>query len=257
MAINISYGGVALQNSTTLIDGIAHDQAPSRNLNQLSLARAHGSKLTAAYFGNKVVRITGRILGSSPINCDSLVDAFRLAITGIEANLDIDFNGSTRRYVATVGQTTITRPTSANFAQFDVEFNCSQPFGFDTASGSLLGATVLTTTGVNTAVTLGGTAPDQVPIITLLVNSGTGLATKAVTITNALTGVGITVTRTWAAADSLEIDCAALTVKVNGAIVNYTGAFPSWAVGAGNIRYADGFTTRNVSLSAVYTKRWL
>lgn len=235
---------------------IQHDQLPKRQIYQFPVARIDGSKLTGAFMVDKVIRVEGVVLGSSIANCDSQLDTLKQALAAQEANLDIDYNGGTRRYVATAASVTISRPSAASFASFSIEFACSGAYGKDTSSSTLLSAATDTTASHSPAVTVGGSALFQRPVITALLNSGTGLTNKSITVINPATGAAITVTRTWVAADSLVIDTSLLTVKVNGAVVDYTGAFPTWAPGAGNIQRTDTLTTRSITLSATLVRQW-
>lgn len=257
--INVQFNSVSLQTANILIDKITgYDDLPSRKLYTFPTARSDGSKLTATYFENKTITFSGRIIGTSVTDLDSRLDTLRSNIVGQEGNLDFDWNSSTRRYVATLSKDQIQRATNAIWASVSFTFLCSAAYGQDTASGTLLGNTTLTTTGVNTAVTPGGTAQVQQPIITLTVNSGTGLTAQTITISNPATSVGITsIVRTWIATDVMVVNCATKSVTINGVAADYSGAFPTWVPGSGNIRYADGFTTRNVTLSATYTKLYL
>ena len=59
------------------------------------------------------------------------------------------------------------------------------------------------------------------------------------------------------AGDVIIIDCANRTVTINDEEVDYFGTFLELEPGANSITYTDGFTTRNVDVSGVYTKRWL
>lgn len=255
MSVGITFNGTSLQNPPTIITS---ERRPTikRDASRFSLARAHGVKQTGVFQREKVIELEGTIIGTSVANCDSLIDSFLQAISAEEANLDMDWNGGTRRYVCTADSPIITQPSSAGMATFNVQFVCSAGYGVDTASSTLLSSTVSTTATATNAVTVGGTFKDQTPVITVTLNSGTGLTSKSFTISNPATGVGITITRTWVAADVIVIDCANLTVKVNGSLVDYSGAFPTWAPGSGNIRSVDTLTTRNISMSATLVKKY-
>lgn len=256
--INVIFGGTSLQTSTILVDAIGHDQIPTKNLTKLKLARADGVKKTNVFTDEKTIAISGTLIGTSPSNLDTAIDTFKQVLSGEDQNLDIDWAGGTRRYVATLNALTIARGDTAAYAKFSAEFLVPLGFGKDTASTTLLGATTLTTQPTTTALaTVGGTAIEQRPVITAVLNSFTGASLNTLTIKNSATGVGISVTRLWTAADSLVIDCENLTVKVNGTAVDYSGAFPTWPIGAANIGTVDDFSARNISLSATYFKRYL
>lgn len=72
------------------------------------------------------------------------------------------------------------------------------------------------------------------------------------------TGQGITVTSSlWQDGDIVVIDCANLSVSINGQEVDYLGAFPSFTPGAHNMTYSDSFASRTMTENIAYNKRYL
>lgn len=241
-----------------LTNAIDHTNIPDKVATLYAKADANGSTIPAINYPSKKVTIAGSIHGSSQADLDSRIDTFKGYFTGKDKDLDIAYGSSTRRYVATPNIVSVTRQQKALFAKFTIEFICTQPFGLDTSTTNLWTAkTAFTSATFTEAPTVGGTAPYQLPVITITVNSFTG-AGDYVQISNdnnnqelLVYGVGIT------AGDVIVIDCANRTVTVNGTEVDYSGTFLELEPGANSITYTDGFTTRSVDVSGVYTKRWL
>lgn len=256
MAINAVFNGTSLQTASYITNRIDHASAPSRTVNRVGLARVDGSRITNVNYTEKKIVIEGIVTGTSIANLESLCDSLNAAVLGQNGYLDVDYNASTRRYVATNTNLMITREKRLTSALFSAEFVCVAPFGTDTVSSTLLAATTLTTASSSTPLTVGGSAP-QVPIITLTLGSLTGATGASVTLTEPVSGQGITVTRTWANGDVLAIDCGAKTVLVNGAVVAFSGMFPTWPPGAQNLNYTDTFTGRSNSVLMTYLKRYL
>jgi hypothetical protein len=69
---------------------------------------------------------------------------------------------------------------------------------------------------------------------------------------NSNNGQAVTVNRSWSDGDVLVIDCGGKTVTVNGANVNFSGAFPEFPPGAQTLYYNDSFSSRTVTISSVY-----
>jgi hypothetical protein len=130
------------------------------------------------------------------------------------------------------------------------------PFGRDSSTTTQVNTRFTGASKTNTFVAVGGNKP-VLPVLTITLNSGTGLTSKYIQLTNSTTGKLIKVTRTWVAGDVLVIDCENKTVKVNGSAVDYTGVFPSWNPTDTQLQYDDTLTTRDVTLTMVYKRRWL
>ncbi len=139
---------------------------------------------------------------------------------------------------------------------FSILFRASDPIGRDNTATALVLTNPKTTNPADESITFGGSYLAE-PYLSVVLNSGTGLTAKTMTITNTATGASISVTRTWVATDELIIDVANKQVYVNSVLVDYNGIFPTWEPGVGLLRYSDNFTTRSVTITGSYTKRYL
>lgn len=239
-------------------NSINHTNLPDQVLALYAKADADGSTISAQNYPSKKVTIGGTIHGSSQADLDSRIDTFKGYFNGKDKNLDIAYGSGTRRYIATKNAISIERQQKALFATFQVEFICTNPFGLDTSTSNLWTAkTGFTSATFTETPTVGGTAPYQLPVFTITVNSLTGTG-DYIQISNdnngqeiLIYGLGI------AAGDVIVIDCENRTVTLNGTDADYYGTFLALEPGANSITYTDGFTTRSVDVSAVYTKRWL
>lgn len=241
--------------NTNFID---HTNLPDMVAELYAKADADGSSIPSINYPSKRVAIGGTIHGSSQSDLDSRIDTFKGYFNGKDKNLDITYGAGTRRYIATKNAIAIERQQTALFATFKVEFICTNPFGLDIAATALWATkTGFTSATFTEAPTVDGTAPYQLPVITITVNSFTG-AGDYVQISNdnnnqelLIYGQAIT------AGDVIVIDAAERKVTINGTEVDYYGTFLELEPGANSITYTDGFTTRNVDVAAEYTKRWL
>lgn len=252
----ISFDTNSLQTASILTDTIDMESIPVKDAQMYALSHANYSKIPFVSYPSRSVTVSGTIFGSSITNLDSLLDAFRGYFIGADRNLDIGYNGGTRRFIATVNTLKITRPGGLAFAKFSIEFICTQPFGMDTATTPALTGTGRTLASYSDAYTFLGTAPSQLPIVTITLTAITG-TTASIQWGNGGNGQAIFVQRTWTAADVLIIDCVNRAVTVNGTPVAFSGAFPEFNPGGQSMQYVDSFTTRTFTIGVAYTVRYL
>ena len=239
-------------------NSIEHTNLPDKIAQLFAKADTDGSAISTTNYPSKKITIAGAIHGSTQADLDSRMDTFKGYFNGKDKNLDIAYGSGTRRYIATVNSISIKRQQKALFAEFSIEFICTNPFGLDTSTTDLwTPKSAFTSATFTEAMTVGGTAPYQLPIITITVNSLTG-AGDYVQISNdnngqelLIYGLGIQ------AGDVIVIDCVERTVTIDGQEVDSYGTFLELEPGSNSITYTDGFTTRSVDVAAVYTKRWL
>lgn len=237
---------------------INHTDIPSSIAELYIKSNASDSVVPDQEYPFKTILLGGTIHGSTQADLDSRIDTFKGYFALRNKNLDIVYGASTRRYtVLKANSISVVRQDRALFATFNVEL-ISKPFGFDTSETNLWAAkTGFTSETFTESPSIGGTAPYQLPVITITINALTG-AGDYVQISNdnnnqeiLLYGLGLSAT------DVIVIDSEQRTVTVNGTEVDYIGTFLELEPGASSITYTDGFTTRNVDISGVYTKRWL
>jgi phage-related protein len=221
------------------------------------LLRTGGAVVADTNYYERTISVRGKIQGNAANPLESLIDTFQSNMYGKNQNLDIAWNGSTRRYVSTPTKHIIKRPVrAANWAEYQIDFLVTE-YGKDTSATSLASAVSVTTTPKTQALTIGGSAPEQFVNITLVVTAATGLTAKTVTIQNQTTGQTITILRTWTVGDSIAIDSFTRTVTVNGSVVDYSGAFPIFTPGNHNLVITNNFTTFTLTLTVTQTKRYL
>lgn len=235
-----------------ITNGIEHTNLPIKDAALYPLANTNQSVIPYVGYPSKAINIAGVIKGSTTANLDSRIDSFKQYFLGKDKNLDIEYNGTTRRYVATANTISVIRRQKALFATFEIEFICTLPFGKNTSATTALNASGRTLSGYTDPYTFLGTAPFQLPVFTITYSAVSGGASY-VQIGNSGNGQSIMITdQTWVAADVLEIDVANRTVKKNGVEIDFVGAFPEFPPGAQNFSYSDGFTTRTLTELVTY-----
>lgn len=260
-AISFDTNDLQTYSPTTVVgiitNGIEHTNLPVKDAALFGLANTNQSVIPYVGYPSKAITIKGVIVGSSQANLDSRIDSFKAYFLGKDKNLDIEYNGTTRRYVATANTISVVRQQKALWATFQIEFVCTLPFGKNTTATTALSAAGRTLSGYTDPYTFLGSAPALLPVITITYSAVSGGA-SFVTFGNNANGQGITITdQTWVAADVLEIDVVNKTVKKNGVEIDFLGAFPEFAPGAQNFSYTDGFTTRTFAITVSYYQMWL
>lgn len=260
---NLSYNSNSLQtyNRSTKVgintNVIEHTDIPQAVAELMALADTDGSVIPDITYPSRSVKIGGTIHGSSQADLDSRIDTFKGYFRGKDKNLDITYAGSTRRYIATKNAVGVVRQQKQLWATFSVEFICTNPFGLDTSATALINQSNYTSATLTSTPTVGGTAPYQLPVITITIDALTGtgdyiqIANDLNTQEMVIYGLGFT------AGDVLVIDCVNRTVKLNGTEVDYNGTFLVLEPGSSSITYTDGFTTRQVDILVEYIKRYL
>lgn len=236
---------------------IEHTNLPDKVAEMFAKADANQSVIPTTNYPSKKIQIGGTIHGSSAADLDDRIDTFKGYFNGKDKNLDINYGSGVRRYIATLNTMSVQRQQKAFYATFSIEFICSQPFGVDTSTTSLINSLNYTSGSLTSAPTVGGSAPYQLPVFTITIDALTGSG-DYVKISNDNTnqdimvyGVGLQ------AGDVIEIDCFNRTVKLNDTEIDYYGTFLELEPGASSITYVDGFDTRTVDIVATYYKRWL
>lgn len=260
----VSYNANSLNSyspSTRVGIGIANEgidvtSLPDKVTPIFPLAANDGNVASRATYPLKRITVNGFIAGNSQDNLDSRIDDFKAFFNQDGKDLDIYYNGATRRYVAVVEGVPVVRRDRGLFATFTVTFIC-QPFGSDTAATTLFSELNHATSAYTATPTILGTAPIQLPIITITIDALTG-AGDFIQVSNDLNnqtmliyGFGLQ------AGDVIVINSITKVVTINGVQVEANGSFPTLTLGASSISYSDGFTTRQVDIVASYYKRYL
>lgn len=255
--IGVSFAGLDLQSGGICVTDTDVFSAPKNTIQGERLAEADGAIIVKATYEPKLFTVDGYMTAATISALDTLLDTFKAALNVDSANFDIDYAGSTRRYVATPQNIVISRPKGLNTATFSLQMYCPSPVGSDTSTSTLLASTAISTATATPSITPAGSYMTE-PYITITFTAISGGISKFVTITNGSTLRGMSIFRNWLTGDVLEIDSLNKTVYVNHVAVPFIGEFPTWDPGAGSISYLDTFTTsRTASIIATYTRRFL
>ncbi len=139
---NIAFSSFSLQSFDgtrgIITESIEHAGKSAKRAQMYALAHANASIIPFVEYPNKPIQVDGVIIGTTIADCDAQIDLFNSYLLAQNGNLDIDYNGSTRRYIATATNIDVNRPGGLAWASFSVTFTCTQPFGQDVAATTLL-----------------------------------------------------------------------------------------------------------------------
>lgn len=238
---------------------IRHTDMPEATGDVVALANASDSAAPTNEYPNRIVALGGTIHGSSQSDLDSRVDAFKAIFVKRDKDLDIVYAGAIRRYrVIKVNAAGIERQDKALFATFNIELIC-KPFGTDTTPTIIADVAGHTAATYTIEETIGGTAPYQLPIISITINALTGTG-DYIQVSNDQNGQEIILTGLELAAGDVIIinpTPGERSVTLNGTEVDYNGTFIELEPGERSITISDGFTTRSIDILIQYYKRYM
>lgn len=230
--------------------------APENVVQADELTETDGAIVVKQRYKSKIFSVIGVLRGDSIEDTDALIDEFKEALSRKNMSFDVPYAGGLRRYLATARNIIITRRRGLTTATWSVEFISPDGMGWDLQSIALLEPTGITESNVTSSMTVEGSYKAE-PLIEVTVNTVTDGTGKTITLSNANTLRSIRITRDWDNGDKLEIDCQKKTVFVNDVAHDFRGQFLEFEPGDTSIGYIDDFTTRDVTISASYTRRWL
>lgn len=253
--IGVVFGEFDMQSSGVTVTDTNIYSAPQNRIQADALAETDGALIVKQQYQPKTFTVDGILRADTIALFESLLDGFKVAMSRKNQGLDIDYAGGTRRWLASYQNMVITKRGNTS-ARFSVELLSPDGMGWNVTESTLVAATTVTAASQVLDVSVDGSYKTE-PLIAVTVTSLTGGTAKTVSLANSTTLRGISITRTWAANNVLEVDSLKKTVFVNNAPVEFTGQFPEFEPGGAGVSYIDDFTTRSVSVSATYTKRWL
>ena len=178
----ISFDGNNLQTANIFTADIVHEQYPDKYAPVYPIAHENKSNIPFMDYPSKTITIRGKVTDTSAVALDSTLDTFRSYFRGKDKNLDIGYGSGTRRYTATATAIGIDRPGGLNFANFEISFTATLPFGSDTSSTTALNQTGRTSSiYASDSHSFLGTAPVQLPVFTVSLTSTSTSTTNQVT----------------------------------------------------------------------------
>lgn len=226
---------------------------PTREIKINKIARRDKSIVTSAEYGSKNVYVYMEINGNTRQATENLITQLKAILQPQNQQLTVEIGGEEIEYIATMNEFNI--EWNSAIAYVSIVFICSDPIGKATTERTMLNMEGITVSTANYDLAYIEGSATAYPYILVTVNDLTNGTAKSITILNASTFQGMTVTRNWADGDILEIDSETMVVTVNDEVVDFTGMFPEFSAGTQQITYIDDFDARDVDLLVKYKAR--
>jgi uncharacterized Zn-binding protein involved in type VI secretion len=254
---SVSFQNTSLNDGTNIVLTKPPLAGPSRELLTAPTARGEGQFQNYQYFRLYTVVLEGYLKAASASAMATAMDNLRRLLATPQGNLDItDDNGVVKRFKATCvnyeEMFSGRQRYHVTLVPFSIKLVASLPFGRsrDYVSTSL----PVTTSPTVQAVVHAGSATAK-PVVTLNFSSASSVTGAGVT--NATTGDSITYTGTLSAGDVLVFDSENLRVLLNGAVVAYSGGFPTLVAGANLVSIAITGSSFLAYTTVAHKSTWL
>src|SRR3990167_6069201 len=242
----------SLHNGTTQIVSSIHDSGPERDIIGERRTRDDGLFYNSSYWVRKIITVEGNIVASSQTELDSLMDTMRKRLRVPQANLDLNYNSGSRRYVVSLSNQVDLFPMREhyhiNWMPFSAKFECREPFATD--QGYTNTTETITSSPINTVITNSGTIEGLPIIILIFIASNT---VTVINIKNTENDDEIEYSGAIIAGDTLEFNSEEKFVKLNSTEVDYSGSFPKSDLGGNS--YQITITGTSFELVATYKTR--
>ena len=256
--IELKFDNTTISNTTYFLEYSKHQTAPERDLELVKLPNRSGEVLISDNFRSKRILLKGAIVGTSPSDLQTKVDIFKELFSREAKNLDITPDGGLkRRYVATCLRHSFDQE-AYNVTHIPWEAEFIVPSGEGKATSSLTYSDDDITSSPHTdaiGLILAGSKGPK-PVITITIDNETTM-TK-LRFKNNTTDQYIEITRAFADAEVLVIDCENMTCQVDGTDVDFDGVFPEFDLGTNSytLTTTDGGAF-NIDLDVAYYLTYL
>lgn len=243
--MNITFNAVSLMTSPYSVRSFTSEETNNKEIFSYELARQRGAHIINSQYRQKRFTMIGTIKGDDKDDLEANIDAFKALMDLSGKNLDIEYAGGTRRFVASVSRCDVKRDYfNLTFAPFEVEFVVPAGVGYGTSrtEDTLAGITDLTQ---NESIVIDGSVPPddfQLTVTFTAENAITQMDFQA-------NGNKITLANAFSNGDVVVFDQDNMKVTLNGVEVAYTGIFPQFYVGA------NSFLIELTGTSATYTRK--
>jgi len=232
---SIKFDNTELVNTTYVPRFVKHESSPERESVLLPITRQNGSVRVSSRYSTKTIQLQGILTGTSQANLEANIDAFKELFSRIDKNLDIDWNGTTRRYVATCQKHEFDRDHfHMLFVPWTAEFIVPSGIGKNTSETSLYDVSAITDSSTQITLTFLGSSQPK-PVFTI--NMTTVGSAQVIQLLNNDTGEYMKIDGPFTNGDEVIVDCLNLTVKKNTVSIPFRGVFPNFYKGANDFYF--------------------
>jgi len=253
-----TFGSFSLNDSNYICQNVEYRTIPNREISLEPISRKPGKKYLSNEFGERRIKLSGFIIGSSASDLQTKIDSLHTSVTRVSSGT-LAFD-ATRSITATLSSLVIIDPQySQTMVPFEMEFVAAAPFFEGTQlTANTTVANAVTTKTITT--TISGSVFAE-PTFTFTATAGSGYTTTSgITVTYSPTSEYVT----WSGGanflpkgGSVQFDYANLLILQSGVEVNSAGAFSRWEPGSTTVSVAFGGSTQGGTLALVYKPRYL
>lgn len=240
MPNSIKFDNTEIRTTSFTPRFIKHESATDREIGKLDLARENGSVMVSDRRGTKIISLQGFLSAASQSALETAIDSMKELFSRVEKYLDIEWEGSTRRYVATCQAHSFDRDHfHNNFVPWTAEFIVMSGIGEAISEDAIVTNDTFTANYKTKAITLLGSAEPKIRF-SITIDSPNNTI-KGLELKNTDNGDRIMVIHTSSLEGKVvEVDTRLKTVKIDGVAVKYYGVFPRFNVGVNNILITTG-----------------
>lgn len=243
--MNITFNNISLMQDPYSVRTFTAEETNNKEIFLYELARQRGGHIINAEYRAKRFKMSGTIKGTDKDDLEENIDEFKALMDQISKNLDIEYAGTTRRFIATAESINVQRDYfNLTFAPFDIVFVVPDGVGYDTARTEDTLAAITDKTQ-NENITILGSAPPDDMVLTITVTDVVSITA----ISFQANGNRITLTTSVSDNDVIVFNQETLKVTKNGTEVAYTGIFPHFYVGV------NAFLIEATGTSIEYTRK--
>lgn len=251
----IRFGSLGLQNANILMNQPIYERSPSRDFITFKKPTRHGRLISSDFWDTKVITLRGTLVTSSEEELDTLIDTMKKSLRTQSDNLDIlRGDGFYRRFVCTCEDMDFQRVEHYHKVWTPVEltFRCLVPFGTDidyTSNVHTTSELIFSETQTNDGTEVA--SPQFVFIV------GTSDSITKLNLKNNTTGQEIEITTAIETGDTIIIDSETLEITKNGTPIQFSGDFPSLALGENSFTATMTGTSIDYSLGVSHLNSYI
>jgi len=219
---------------------------PKANINKYELVRADGQIVTSQNYNQRTIKITGNINVNSLDDMYIKLDTLKANLVGIDKNLDVFFDSSKRRYIATVEN--FSYKTEGYYCTWEIIFT-ADALGRELDYANMSFGTYIAS-GTTYTNNIEGSYKST-PILRLTVNEAVPFWTSAyLEIKNAVTNQRMRITKTWGWSDIVDINGETKSVSIYptattllddcDTVTSWTSSTATLSVDAANMKQGVG-----------------
>ena len=251
-----TFDNFSLQDENYITSEIVYRTIPNRELESQKVSRRPGTKLISSEFAERSVSIRGSIIGTSPSNLQTLIDAIHTNITRKESV--VMYTDSDRYGTATVRSVAIGDPHySQDYVPMEMELVMNDPFFYGLQTSVSLSIPAGTTT-YNSSITISGSVFAEPTFVYNSPAGGGVTTTSGIKVTYGPTAEYVTWSGTGLAqSSSVTFDYDSHRILEGTTEAALEGVFSRWEPGAQSFTVTFSGTANGGTLGISYPPRYL